>query len=134
MPRRASSRIHPGMIIGAVAGIVVAVFAGKAMLGGKRTAFADTSPLDIEEVLENANSLRGNQYAVEGQIDQKLQWTSDRGQLVSVKVDSAGGDKFIGIEIPAKFNRLNIDVRQKYRFRVKFRDGGIAVADGIERL
>ena len=134
MARRASSRPNPAIILGAAAAIVVAVFAGKSLLGRKTTAFADVSPLRIEDLLENGNSLRGNEYVVQGTIDEKLQWTPDRGQVVSVRVDTPAGDEFIGIEIPAEFNSLNIDTRQKYAFKVKFRQGGIAVATGINRL
>jgi len=134
MARRASSRLNPGIILGAIAAVAVAIIAGKSLLGKKETSFGDTLPLSIDELLENGNSLRGNEYLVKGQIDEKLQWTSDRGQLVSVKVETPGGDEFIGIEIPAEFNNLNIDTKQKYAFRVKFRQGGIAVATGINRL
>ena len=134
MARRASSRLNPGIVLGAAAAIAVAIFAGKSLLGKKAASFGDISPLSIEELLENGNSLRGNEYLVQGQIDEKLQWTSDRGQLVSVRVEAPGGDEFLGIEIPAEFNNLNIDTNQKYTFRVKFKQGGIAVATGINRL
>jgi hypothetical protein len=134
MARRASSRPNPVIILGVAAVVVGAAFAGKSLLGRKATAFADVSPLHIEDLLENGNSLRGNEYVVQGVIDEKLQWTPDRGQLVSVRVDTPSGDEFIGIEIPAEFNSLNIDTRQKYAFKVKFRQGGIAVATGVNRL
>ena len=134
MARRASSHIHPGVIIGAVAAIVVAVIAGKSLIGKKSASFGDVAKLSVDELLENGNSLRGNEYVIEGQIDEKLQWTSDRGQLVSVKVEAPGGDEFVGIEIPNQFSKLNIDTKQKYAFRVKFRQGGIAVATGVNRL
>lgn len=134
MARRASSRLNPGIIIGAAVAIAVAIFAGKSLLGKKTASFGEVAPLNIEELLENGNSLRGNEYVIKGQIDEKLQWTTDRGQLVSVKIDTSGGDEFIGIEIPAEFNKLNIDTKQKYAFRVKFRQGGIAVATGVNRL
>ncbi len=134
MARRASSRLNPGIIIGAVAAIAVAIFAGKSLLGKKSESFGEVSTLSIEELLENGNSLRGNEYVVKGQIDEKLQWTTDRGQLVSVRVDTPGGDQFVSIEIPPEFSKLNIDTKQKYTFRVKFRQGGIAVATGVNRL
>lgn len=134
MARRASSRINPGIIIAAVAALAVAIFAGNSLLGKKSTSFGDISSLNIDELLENGNSLRGNEYVVKGQIDEKLQWTTDRGQLVSVRVNAPGGDEFIGIEIPPEFNKLNIDTKQKYAFRVKFRQGGIPVATGVNRL
>ncbi|MES2437859.1 MAG: hypothetical protein V4584_02245 [Verrucomicrobiota bacterium] len=134
MARRASSSLHPGIIIGAVAAIVLAIVAGKSLVGKKSSGFGDVARLSVDELLENGNSLRGNEYVVEGQIDEKLQWTTDRGQLVSVKVDAPGGDEFVGIEIPPEFNKLNIDAKQKYAFRVKFRQGGIPVATGVNRL
>lgn len=134
MARRASSNIHPGIIIGAIVAIALAVIAGKSLIGKKSSGFGDVAKLSVDELLENGNSLRGNEYVVEGQIDEKLQWTTDRGQLVSVKVDSPGGDEFVGIEIPPEFSKLNIDSKQKYAFRIKFKQGGIAVATGVNRL
>lgn len=134
MARRASSSLHPGIIIGAIAAVVVAVVAGKSMLGKKTAGFGDVASLQMDDLLDNGNSLRGNEYLVEGQIDEKLQWTTNRGQLVSVRVEAPGGDQFVGIEIPPEYNKLNIDTKQKYAFRVKFKQGGIPVATGINRL
>jgi hypothetical protein len=134
MARRASSKFHPGFIIGAVAAIALAVVAGKSFVKKKSSSFSDVPKLNISELLENGNSLRGNEFLVEGQIDEKLQWTADRGQLISLKVDAPGGDEFVGIEIPQEFSKLNIDSKQKYAFRVKFRQGGIPVATGVNRL
>ena len=134
MARRASSHPNPGIILGVAAAIALAIFAGKSMLGKKSASFSEVPALKIEELLENGNSLRGNEYVVEGRIDEKLQWTADRGQLVSLRVETPGGDEFIGIEIPPEFDNLNIDTQQKYAFRVTFRQGGIAVATGINRL
>jgi hypothetical protein len=51
-----------------------------------------------------------------------------------VRVNTPGGEEFVGIEIPAEFSKLNIDTKQKYAFRVKFRQGGIPVATGVNRL
>ncbi len=134
MARRASSNLHPGVIIGAVAAIVVAVIAGKSLIGKKSASFGEVTKLSVSELLENGNSLRGNEYVVEGQIDEKLQWTTGRGQVVSVRIEAPGGDEFVGIEIPPEFSKLNIDTKQKYAFRVKFRQGGIPVATGVNRL
>jgi hypothetical protein len=133
MPRRASSQVHPGLLLGALAAIALLVVAGKTLLGKSKQPFADLSPLVMAELLENANSLRGNEYVVVGQIDEKLQWTADRGQLLSVRVSTPGGDAFLGIEVPPSFHELNLDVRQDYAFRVKFRQGGIAVATDVRR-
>ena len=134
MARRASSSLHPGILIGGIAAIVLVVIAGKSLIGKKSASFGDVPKLNIEELLENGNMLRGNSYVIEGQVDEKLQWTTDHGQFVSVRVETPSGDEFVGIEIPQELSKHNIDTRQKYSFRVKFRQGGIPVATGINRL
>jgi hypothetical protein len=134
MARRASSRLNPGLIIGAVAAIAVAIFAGKSLLGKKSASFGDISALSIDELLENGNSLRGNEYSIEGKIDEKLRWTADRGQVVSLRVKAGSDEELIGIEIPPKFNNLNIEREQRYTMRIKVRQGGIPVATDVTRL
>ncbi len=134
MARRASSSLHPGIIIGIVAAIVIAVIAGKSLIGRKSSSLGEVEKLQVRDLLENGNSLRGNEYLVEGKIDQKLRWTSSRGQVVSLRVNTPGGDELIGVEIPPDFNNLNIEREQKYAIRVKFRQGGIPVATGVKRL
>lgn len=84
----------------------------------------------MAEFLENGNSLRGNEYLVQGTVDQR--WPRDNGQVVSLQVENS--EDLIGIEIPSSFNDLNIERAQKYAIKVKFREGGIPVATQIERL
>jgi hypothetical protein len=78
--------------------------------------------------------LQSHDYVIHGEIDEKLQWTGDRGQVVSVRVDTPGGSEFVGIRIPVELAKLNLETRQKYSFKVNFQDGGIAVATGVNRL
>jgi hypothetical protein len=140
MSRRASSSLHPGVLFGLVAAIAAIFMFGKSFLSGssplgkKTGSFENVEALNVQELLENGNSLRGNEYVIDGQIDEKLQWTSDRGQFVSVRVDTPGGPEFVGIRIPAEFTKLNIETKQKYSFKVSFQEGGIAVATGVSRL
>ncbi len=134
MPRRASSRLRPSVLIGIGVALAVVVAVLRYGTDDSDTTFADTARLDVAELLENGNSLRGNEYTVQGQIDEKLVWSADLGQVISLRVGTPTGDEFIAIEVPPRFDRLNLDVRQNYLFRVKFREGGIAVATGIERL
>lgn len=134
MARRASSNLHPGIIIGIVAAIAAAVMAGRMFTGKKSSGFGDLPQLRVSDLLENGNSLRGNEYVVEGKIDEQLRWTSSRGQVVSLRVSTPSGEELIGVEIPPDFSKLNIEREQRYAFRLKFRQGGIPVATGINRL
>lgn len=133
MARRASSGINPGLLLGLAVFVVAAFFGGKSFLGRKPAAISGDK-LSMEDVLENANQLRGNEYVIEGTIDGKLRWTSERGQVVSLKVDTPAGSEFIGVEIPPDFSSVNIERDQRYSFKVKFRQGGIPVATAINRL
>ena len=134
MARRASSGPKPGLLIGVAAALAVAFFGGKLVLGGKSGKPISGTSLEMRAVTENANSLRGNQYVVEGKIDEKLRWTPDMGQVVSLKVDEGSGPDFLAIEIPPNLSAVNIEREQTYAFKVRFRQGGIAVAEEITRL
>ncbi len=134
MSRRASSSLHPGILIGVAAAVVVAIVGGKSFVSkSKSPAFSKVNPLNIEEFMENGNSLRGNEYSLEGKIDDKLRWTTDRGQVVSLRVKTDAGDKLVPVEIPAEFSRLNIEREQRYAMKVRVRQGGVPVATAINR-
>ena len=134
MARRASSSTNP-VLIGGIAVVVIAViFGGKTLLTKKSTSFSDVTPLAVQDLLENGNSLRGNEYLIEGQIDEKLRWTPSNGQIVSIRVKSSDGEEIIPIQIPDKFSKLNIEREQRYAFKVEFEQGGIPVAIDVSRL
>jgi len=134
MARRASSGINPGIVIAAVIFIVLLAIGGRMFVGRKSTGFDKVRKLDVEAFLENGNSMRGNEYSVKGNIDEKLRWTPDRGQIVSLKIDVNGKTELIGIEIPPEFNHLNIEREQRYAFKVRIRKGGIPVATAVQAL
>jgi hypothetical protein len=134
MPRRASSKIHPAYIAVAIVVLILAVLGGMSLVGKKKAAFGDLQPIDVRQLMENANSMRGSEYLVEGEVNEKLHWTPDRGQFISLRVKDGRDEEVIGIEIPPDFNNVNIEVRQSYAIRVRVRDGGILVATGINRL
>ena len=134
MARRASSSTNPTIIIGIAFAVALAVFAGKYFLTNKSASFSDVTPLSVQELLDNGNSLRGNEYLIEGQIDEKLRWTPDKGQIISIRVKSVGGEEVIPVQIPGKFNKLNMEREQRYAFKVEFEQGGIPVATAINRL
>lgn len=134
MPRRASSGIQPAVLLGVAVAIAAAFFGGKSLVAKKKTSFSDATQLPVSDFIENSNSLRGNEYVVEGTLDEKLRWTSDRGQVVSLKVKGDSGENFVPIEVPASLSSVNIEREQRYAFKVKLRQGGIPVAVDISRL
>lgn len=134
MARRASSSINPILLVGIGVAVIAIVFAGKFLLGKKSESFTDAFPLDVKAFVDDANAFRGDEFFVEGKIDEKLRWTPSDGQIVSIRVKTPGGDEILPIKIPDKFNNLNIDREQSYAFKIEIKDGGIAVATAIKRL
>ena len=134
MARRASSSTNPVLIIGIVVAVIAAVFAGKLVMTKKSEKFSDVNPLVIQDLLDNGNSLRNNEYLIEGKIDERFFRDSNTSSVVSVRVKSASGEEVVPVKIPSKFNNLNIEREQRYAFKVRFEQGGIPVATDISRL
>ena len=134
MPRRASSSLHPGLIVGLIALAVVLIVAGRSFFNKKPKSFGDLPKLAMDEFLQNGNSLRGNEYVLEGKLDGKLASNAAGIQLISLQLDTPSGPEFIGVEIPTDLDKLNLEREQRYSIRVKVRQGGIPVATGISRL
>lgn len=134
MPRRASSSTNPVLLIGIAAAVIAAIFAGKFLMSKKSETFSDVNPLAVKDLLENGNSLRNNEYLVEGRIDERFFRDNNSSSVVSVRVKSGSGEEIVPVMIPSKFNNLNIEREQRYAFRVKFEQGGIPVATDISRL
>ncbi len=129
MARRASTGPNLSVIIGIAAFVIVAFIGARFLMKGTSQKIKGTTPLSVTEFLENGNSLRGNEYLVEGIVDQRF--PRDSGQLVSLQINDS--EEMIGIEVPSSFNHLNIERQQKLAIKVRFREGGVPVATQIER-
>lgn len=134
MARRASSSTNPILLVGIGVAVIAIVFLGKFLLGKKAESFDEAYPLDVKAFLDDGNAFRGDEFFIEGKIDEKLRWTPSDGQIVSIRVKTPGGEEIIPIQIPDKFNKLNIDREQSYAFKIDIKDGGIPVATAIKRL
>ena len=132
MGRRASSSINATAIVGIIAVIAILVAAGFIMLNKKSTTFEDLPLLQVAEALENGNSLRGNEYRVEG----KLLWRAprERGAAVEILIEDSGASDRLPIIIPAEVSSVNFEREQRYAFKIKFGDGGVAIATAVQRL
>ena len=134
MARRASSSTNPILIIGIAAVVIIAIFGGKFLMTKKSNSFSDVNPLAIQDLLENGNSLRNNEYLIEGKIDERFFRDGNASSVVSVRVKADSGEEVVPVMIPEKFNNLNIEREQRYAFKVRFEQGGIPVATAISRL
>ncbi len=85
--------------------------------------FRTVAPLDVKAYLENANSLRGNVYKIEGEVANALAWSAVTGRLIAVSVNQ--GTDVLPVLVTPDFNHINIQKGQKFIFLLEVDDKGI---------
>lgn len=132
MGRRASSSLNTTAIVGIVVVVLILVAVGALFLRrGRGESFA-APPLPMEEIYKNANSLRGNEYAVEGVVFRRE--SRDSGLGISIVVESDGEELPLFIIVPKDVATFNIDRDITYAFKVRIGEGGVPIATGVKRL
>ena len=123
MARRGkSSRLTWGIIIAFLL-IVAAFFGSRLFIGSTTEPFRTTSSLDVQTYLENANSLRGNVYKMEGEVVNSLAWSPSKGRLIAIKVEK--GSEVVPVLVTTNFNQINIQKGQRFIFLLEVDDKGI---------
>lgn len=112
---------------------VIAIAVGYALKLLVDEPFLNMTELEVNSYLDNANSLRGNQYRCTGVIDSALAWSPTSGRLLSVRMDSDGGPEFVPVLVPAQFNDLNIQKGQGYQFHVEVVENGVLRAQDLRK-
>ena len=100
-------------------GIVVAIVLILAAFVGSRFLITTT----LQTYLENANSLRGNVYKIQGEVLNSLGWSPTKGRLIAVGVD--GGKQVIPVLVTTSFSHINIQRGQRFVFLLEVGDEGI---------
>ena len=145
MPRRASSGINLGQILGigaALIGFLVAAvllfkvvasdFIGGSGGGGSRN-LAHAASLPIGSYIDNSRSLGGNVYKFRGKVEETLKWTPDRGRLISVDAAEGGANALLPVLVPETFSSLNIDRGAEFDFVVRVARDGLLVAEDVNQ-
>ncbi len=121
MARRKKSSLQPLWIIAAIA-LLAAAFLGSALFQSTgNDPFRTVAVLDIPAYLDNANSLRGNIYKVEGEVSNSLAWSPSSGRLIAVDVK----DDTIPVLVTNEFNAINIQKGQKFIFVIEVDENGV---------
>lgn len=120
MARRAKSSINPLHFLAIAAAIAIISAGGYYLLGRKSEgSFAGVTDLSPQEYLQNSNALSNNTYRIEGVIEERLDnWRSSDGRVFSVVVESNGQSYPLGVIVPPKFNGINIQRGQRFKFVV----------------
>ncbi len=123
MARRRSSSIQPVWLIAAVVLILAAFIGYRFLPTSGNDPYRTIAVLDVPAYLENANSLRGNVYKIEGEVSNALAWSPTSGRLFAVDVDN--GKDTIPVLVTTDFNSFNIQKGQKFIFVLEVDEKGL---------
>jgi hypothetical protein len=133
MARRASSTTHPLWIAGVALLVILAGAIGYFLYSKVSDPYRTLSGLNVETFLENANSLRGNVYKIEGIVSDQLAYSRAEGRLFSIEVGESNNPDLLPILVPPKLNDLNIQKGQRFFFRIEVGDKGILRVQDIKK-
>jgi len=144
MPRRASSGINVGQIVG-VAFAILAFFVIAALLfkliagdllggsgGGGGSSNSNAKMLSLETYRDNGNSLRGNVYRIDGKVEETLRWTPDRGRLISFEATDTMISIPVPVRVPEDFSNINIERGAEMSMVVRIDREGTLVVESID--
>ena len=123
MARRSKSSLKPGWILVAAILVIAAFIGSRVFINVASEPFRTVATLDVKAYLENANSLRGNVYKIEGKVEESLAWSPTTGRLFAVSVE--GGENVLPVLITTKFNDVNVQKGQKFIFLLEVDNNGI---------
>ena len=123
MTRRSKkSRLPLGIVVAIV--LILAAFVGsRFLITTTLQSFRTAAPLDVTTYLENANSLRGNVYKIQGEVLNSLGWSPTKGRLIAVGVD--GDKQVIPVLVTTSFSHINIQRGRRFVFLLEVGDKGI---------
>ena len=118
MARRARQGVNPAQI-GIIAVIVAAIVGGIAFaLTRTGDPMRAVSELDITDYVTRGDSMAGTEWKITGVIEEKLRWTPDQGQLVSVLVEQGNLREVLPVLIPPDFKEIKINIGDRFTILV----------------
>ena len=135
MSRRRRSPISIWILLG----VVILLAAGGYFLFRSNPAASSlrtTEPLDPALYYESANSLRGNSYRIDAEIDSSLGNSPSKGRLFSValkKQTQSGVPVVLPVLVPITMGNLTIQKGQHYLMKVKVIEDGLLKVEGANK-
>jgi hypothetical protein len=126
MSRRAQSGVRPTHWLGLIAILAVVGGGGFALMNRSIDPMTGITELSASEFMENATALSGNEYRVEGTVDDRLDnWRSTEGRLFSLQISEGSGNTFVPVWVPPDYKGANIQRRQRYILKVRVMETGV---------
>lgn len=129
MARRKKSSLKPLWILAVIALLATAFLGASLFQSNGSDPFRTVAVLDIPAYLDNANSLRGNIYKVEGEVSNSLAWSQSFGRLIAVDVE----DDTIPVLVTNEFNAINIQKGQKFIFVIEVDENGVLKTKNLSK-
>lgn len=107
---------------------VAAIAGGWALKGTVSDPFRALTAFPAQDYLQNSNSLRGNEYKLDGVVGEQLAFFNN-ARLISVEVNGEP----VPILIPAELRDLNVQKGQRLLFKVKVGDKGQVTAVAVKK-
>ena len=119
-----------------IAALLIKLIAGGLIGGGgessKKRVSGNVSALNLTTYRNNANSLRGNVYQIEGRVEETLRWTADRGRLISFEASDSMDTIPVPVLVPEEFSNVNIERGTEMLMVVRVDRDGTLVAESVE--
>ena len=128
MSRKKKSQSFPLWLIGVVVALIAVGAYFVFQQGGTNSSLRTTEELNTDDYYKNANSLRGNTYKVDVEIDSALGNSRTKGRLFSVTLKQPGKNgapTILPVLIPLELDNLTIQKGQHYLMKVKVIENGL---------
>lgn len=131
MSRRAQNGINP-MII-ALTGIIIALIFVTIifLLKTQKNSIRSVNKFNVNDYIKEGSTLLGTEGIVTGTVNEKLRWTTNRGEVISLRVEEI--NQLIPILIPPSFRDLNISIGDRFTFRIEVGNSEVLTAKEIIR-
>ena len=134
MARSAHPTTPSKLILSLVIGFLALAGVGAYFFQKDANPFRTVEKLNPSDYYENANSLRGNIYQIEGTILNSLAWNPEKGRLFSIRVTTGDSKNWpLPILIPSSLRQINIQKNQTYRAKVRINDSGILLVEEVQK-
>lgn len=128
MARRASSATNPAWFLAAAILVAAAITVGWWLKSRVSDPFRTLPVFPLSEYMQNADSLRGNTYKLDGVIGQQLKYTA-AARLFEVNI----GSDPVSVLVPSDFNNLDLRTGGRFQFKVEVAEKGILRARDVRK-
>ena len=131
MPRRAQKGVNPMiMVLTAMIMIIISVTV-IFLLKSQKKSLRAVNQFNVNDYIKEGSTLLGNEGIVTGTINEKLRWTAQRGEVISLRVENI--NQLIPVLIPPSFKDTNIAIGDRFTFRIEVGAAEVLTAKEIIR-